>query len=175
MATAISLNYGISDPKTCRVEITPSSCPLGLNSSIKGSQTYTTPTGVVYRNFGMTVQDYNRGLRLPQQRTFVGPEYFNSGCTSLYCKDAQMCPSSVEAQSCERTTDMLDYLFERQSDFTGNNAPPPCFGGKCVDYGSTLGWQLSSSTDPASQQQLPVAWQTTQGASFGGCNTPLGL
>ena len=156
MASAINLNYGISDPETCRVEVVPTSCTRGARTTVHGSQVYTNPSGVVYRTGGMIVQDSNRGLRLPQQRSFLSPEYYNSGCTSLYCKDAQMCPGSVSAQTCDRTSDMMSFLFETQSDHTGNNAPPSCFGGgKCSGYDSTLGWQLSNK--PGALQ-----WETSQ-------------
>lgn len=167
MTTAISLNYGISNPETCRVEVTPSTCQIGANAVIKGSQTYTDPYNVTSHVYGMTVQNYNEGLRQPQMRTFLGPEYFNAGCTSLYCKDSQMCPSSVPAQSCERSNDMFAYLFEQQSNFTGSNPPPACFGGKCSGYDSTVGWSVSK------QNPTKLQWQSA--GLQGGCNTPLGM
>lgn len=168
MTTAISLNYGISNPETCRVEVVPSSCMTSLNSSIKGSQNYTTTGGIALHQYGMTVQNYNEGLRQPQMRTFLGPEYFNAGCTSLYCKDSNMCPSSVPARGCARSSDMFNYLFDHQSDFTGNDAPPACFGGKCSGYDSTIGWQLSST------QPSTVQWQTSGNTGMCG-NSPVGI
>lgn len=146
MTTAINLDFGLSPPSTCRTEVQPGTCKLGLNSIQKGSQRYTTPTGVTFRNNGMTVQDFNAGLRLPQMRTFLGPEYFNSGCTSLYCKDDTMCRGSKTARECQPTSDMMAYNFEAQCDSTGNSSPPWLAVGKGVTYNSTLGWELSDTS-----------------------------
>jgi len=165
MSSAITLNYGISPPKTCRVEVTPSTCQLGLNSAIKGSQNYTNPGGVTFHTYGMTVQDYNAGLRQPQMRTFLGPEYFNSGCSSLYCKDSALCQQSKMAQGCQRSDDMFTYLFAHQSDFTGNNAPQSvAIGSKCSGYNSVKGWELSS-TNPTQ-----LKWQAAPDAFAAGCS-----
>jgi len=112
---------------------------------MKGNQSYTTPGGVTFRTNGMTVTDFNQGLRLPQMRTFLGPEYWNAGCTSLYCKDSTMCPGGTNATTCAPTGDMFNYLFESHSDFTGNDAPPACFGGLCSGYSSVLGWETSNT------------------------------
>lgn len=80
-----------------------------------------------------------------------------------------MCPGNSVARGCDRSTDMFNYLFESQSDMTGNNAPPACFGGKCSGYDSTLGWETSQTVPGA------VKWQASPDAGAGGCNTPLGL
>jgi hypothetical protein len=162
---AIGLNFGMSPPETCRVEVQPSKCSTGVNSSIKGSQNYTTPQGVTYHQYGMTVSDYNQGLRVPQMRTFLGPEFFNGGCTSLYCKDSTMCPNSVKAQTCAQTQDMFKYLFDSERSFVGNTAPPACFGGKCSGYSSVPGWETSAS-NPTQLKWQAGSPPTACGASF---------
>lgn len=163
MTTAISLDYGISNPQTCRVEVQPSTVATGFNTVMKGGQKYTTPSGITYRINGMTITQPDKGLRMPQMRSFLAPEYYNSGCSSLYCKDAQMCPSSVTIQSDHENNDMMNFLFESHSDFTGNDAPPQCFAGgdKYSGYNSVRGWQTSGLS---SQMQ----WQS--GSVQGGCS-----
>src|SRR5579872_1435104 len=143
--SGISLDYGLSPPETCRVELNPGVCNTSPFSQMVGNQTFTNDNGVTFRQYGMTRQNYNVGLRMPQMRTFLGPDYFNSGCTSLYCKDGAMCPQSVVAKECQLSSDMFDYLFTHQGHHTGNGAPPPCFGGKCSGYDSTLGWQTDTN------------------------------
>jgi hypothetical protein len=161
MTTAISLDYQMSPPATCRVEIQPPSCQLNDKAKMKGNQVYTNPQDVTFREYGMTVQNYNSGLQMPQMRTFLGPEYFNGGCTSLYCKDSTMCPTGSTARSCQPSSDMFDYLFTSQSDFTGNSAPPQIAGGKCVSYDSVLGWELGANGEPKwkAQSGCLVPWE----------------
>jgi hypothetical protein len=143
-AALIGLGCDVADASTCRVEVEPSSCQVREGLTMKGGGKFTTPQGITYRMNGMTVSDYNRGLCQPQMRTFLGPEYFNSGCSSLYCRDKQTCPNSKMASGCNQTGDMMSYLFESQADFIGNDAPPPCFGGsKCGGYGSVVGWETN--------------------------------
>jgi hypothetical protein len=158
MTTAISLNYGISAPSTCRVEVLPGTTAVGYNTVMKGGQQYTTPFGVTYRMNGMTITHQDRGLHMPQMRSFLAPEYYNAGCTSLYCKDAQMCPGSTIARPGKEQQDMYDYLFEPQSDVTGNDAPPACFvgGDKYCSYNSVLGWQQTPGS-------TTLKWQTDGG------------
>jgi len=153
MATAISLDYQLSPPNTCRVEVQPTTMKVGMSAVQKGSQNYTNPGGIVYHQYGATMQDYNQGLRMPQMRTFLGPEIFNGGCVDLYCKDSTVCPHQRIATSSVVTNTMFDNVFAPQCDFTGNNAPPPCFAGKCSGYDSTVGWQIGANGKVQWQQE----------------------
>lgn len=145
MTTAIALNYGISPPHTCRVEVQPLE-PACAHSRMwqSGGGEFTAANGVHYVMNGMTVLRYNEGLTLAQSRGYLFPQYFNTGCSTLYCKDGTMCPNSTPVKSNPTTTSMLDYLFENHSDFTGNSAPPgDCSKG--TSYSSTRGWELQGN------------------------------
>lgn len=138
--------YAYSPSETCRVQ--PEQAPMmeGPGTIHRGFETHVTPYGVVYQQNGMTVSDFNRNLRLPQKRTFLGPEYFNGGCFSLYCKDSAQCPNSRLATPSPQTEALFQAAFDTPFDpATGNNAPPPCFGGNCNSYNSVTGWEITSS------------------------------
>lgn len=168
MASRIGLGCGIADASTCRMEVEPSSCKMGTGMTMQGGGKFTTAQDVTYRVNGMTISDYNAGLRQPQMRTFLGPEYFNSGCSSLYCRDKEACGGNMKlAKGCGQTGDMMSFLFESQADFIGNDAPPPCFGGsKCGGYGSVLGWETNPKGPglkwQAEGMQLACGQQTFQ-------------
>jgi hypothetical protein len=118
-----------------------------------GSKTYVSPYNVVYQRPGVTIREFNHaGLRLPQKRTFLGPEFFNSGCATLYGNSrfnggpssAMTDNSSVQA--------MFDFNFAPRPYFDGdgNNYPCFCAGSKgCGNLSSSfLGWEMDSTGTP---------------------------
>ncbi len=150
----IALNAGVSPPRTCRVTMDfpiRQACP---GRASMGAGEYITPPGVRYQTGGMSITNFNVGLRLPQRRTFLGPEYFNGGCVPENCKDAKQCPAGRRSTSTKATNQMFEAAFGSPMEFTGNDAPPQCFGGVCSSYNSTLGWEAT----PTGQ----LAWQTNQ-------------
>lgn len=161
MSTAIALNYGISDASTCLQEVVPNTCQTGFMTTMKGLQL---PTGPLQeRVYGMQIKNWQAG-KLPQQwGPSLYPEYFGGQCSSLYCKDAQMCPGNRNAKACSQTQDMLDYLFPRESNEIGNSAPPSVLiGPKCgATYDSVAGWEINN-------QGTGLKWQMqSQGSSCG--------
>lgn len=142
-ATGMNLNFQLSPQQTCRVALQPSEQTVNKGTMLLGEQTYVTPSGVRYMRPGMTVSDFNQRLRLPQRRTFLGPEYFNGGCVTPYCKDSTQCPESTQATVSPRTNSLFAAAFDTPFDFTGNDAPPQCFQGVCSGYNSVVGWETA--------------------------------
>jgi len=142
----MEFNAQASPPKTCAVELQLPVTVLNKGTMLQGQVNYTNQFGVKYVRPGMTVSDFNRGLRVPQQRTFLGPEYFNGGCAPLYCKDGVQCPQSVVASTPARTNALFEAAFGTLCPLTGNDAPPECFLGKCSGYNSTIGWEVVPSS-----------------------------
>lgn len=140
---------GLSPPETCRVEM-----PLVVPPS-----TCTLPGGIQYNIQGMTVFPQNQTLRVAQRRPWLEPEFYNSGCAPMYCKDQVQCPLGKIATESPKTRALLDAAFSSNCPFTGNDASPACFQGKCGTYNSTSGWEVT--------QDQKLRWQT-RNDSFGG-------
>jgi hypothetical protein len=109
-----------------------------------GSKIYTTPYNVVYYRPGVTVREFNHaGLRLPQKREFLGPEFFNTGCATLFGNNRfNVGPNSADTDSIG-TQAMYDYNFAPQPYFQGNDFDCYNAGVKCVSPNSALGWMLT--------------------------------
>ena len=108
-----------------------------------GSKMYTTPYNVVYYRPGVTVREFNHaGLRLPQKREFLGPEFFNSGCATLYGNNRFNQGPNTATSDSMGTQAMFDYNFATQPYYQGNNFDCYNAGAKCVSPNSALGWML---------------------------------
>ena len=121
------------------------------------SRTFVTPYNVTYYEPGVIVREFNhRALRLPQMREFLGPEFFNPGCATLYgnAKFDPNLPNSATNLAPE-TQQMYESLWAPQLYFEGNKPPCDCNGIKCDSPNGPNGWRFTSSGD--------VAWQTKQG------------
>ena len=121
-----------------------------------GSKTYVTPYNVVYQRPGVTIREFNpQSLRLPQKRTFLGPDFFNSGCVGLYGNSRwESGPSSAEEDAANSATRMMyDYSFQTRPYFEGNNVDCATAGAKCAGPNSALGWMLNPAGMPFWMEQ----------------------
>lgn len=161
MALRSANPFTLSPPETCRA--TPMNPPQKTRVGVmeRGGDSWVSPGGVAYSMSGMTVRDFNRGLRLPQKRDFLGPEIYNGGCAPLMCKDTTNCPNSVRTTTSPQVSAMFDQAFSSMSDFTGNDAPTSCFVGDCASYNSVTGWQYTS--------EGALLWQAANPTSMGSC------
>lgn len=137
---AIQVAYGrpVSHPTwgqvvaDCKVDIGHVSTPGFPNGSEHvlvpgkigdfGSQTYIADNNVVYRRNGVTIREFNhKDLRLPQKRTFLGPEIYNQGCMGLYGRSS--CDVVAKpADDGPRAKEMWDYLFSGSGIYVGSGA-----------------------------------------------------
>lgn len=106
-----------------------------------GSSKIVTPYGVTYYRPGVTVREFNHpSLRLPQKREFLGPEFYNSGCATLYGNSRfQQGPNSALSDA-DATQAMFNYNFRAQPFFQGNTASCYNAGAKGPSPNSALGW-----------------------------------
>ncbi len=104
-----------------------------------GTKRFITPDNVEFVQNGVTVREFNhRALRLPQKRPFLGPEFFNSGCATLYGTvgyDTNMADVNPAV-----TANMFNNVFASQGFFEGNNPAPCCTGVKAASSNSALGY-----------------------------------
>ena len=119
-----------------------------------GSSKIVTPYGVTYYRPGVTVREFNHAeLRLPQKRAFLGPEFFNSGCATLYGNSRfQQGPNSAVTDSLA-TQAMFDYNFGSQPFSQGNAVACYNAGMKGPSPNSALGWMTDQSGN--------LLWQST--------------
>jgi hypothetical protein len=96
-----------------------------------GSTKQVTSRGVIYYNPGVTVREFNhQELRLPQKRTFLGPEFYHSGCTTRYGSTrVDNFPNSAENIS-ENTLKMFDQAFESHDHAITQDFCTSCAGPK---------------------------------------------
>lgn len=114
-----------------------------------GSSKIVTPYGVTYYRPGVTTREFNGpDLRLPQKRDFLGPEFYNSGCATLYGNTRfTQGPNSAVTDSAA-TMAMFDYTFAPRPYFEGNAASCYNAGAKCMGPNSALGWMTDKSGTP---------------------------
>jgi hypothetical protein len=113
-----------------------------------GSKKFVTPYNVTYYQPGVTIREFNHeGLRLPQKREFLGPEFFNSGCTTLYGNNRFTTGPNTADTDSKDTMAMFDYTFATRPYFEGNNVTCSTVGAKCAGPNSPLGWMM----DPQKQ------------------------
>lgn len=152
-------------PPTCRVDmprISTWSEKGGECADIPGKRgslnqkTYVTPYGVTYYEPGVTVSEFNhRALRLPQKRDFLGAEFYNAGCATLYGRsnfDPSL-PNSARNLNTE-SEEMYQSLWMPQPYFTTNNPPCECNGIKCDSYNGPKGWVMDKNGVLAWQKQV---------------------
>lgn len=118
-----------------------------------GSSKTITPYGVTYYRPGVVVREFNHNdLRLPQKREFLGPEFYNSGCGTLYGNSRfNQGPNSATTET-SATMSMYNYMFGSEPYFQGNSANCYDAGVKCSGPNSALGWM----TDKTGK----LLWQT---------------
>jgi hypothetical protein len=119
-----------------------------------GSQKMVTPYGVTYYRPGVTVREFNGPeLRLPQKRAFLGPEFFNSGCATLYGNSRFNSGPNSALTDQAATQSMFNYTFSPRPYFEGNNASCYNAGVKCVGPNGALGWMMNKEGN--------LLWQAT--------------
>lgn len=131
----------------CRVD-KPSQCqPLGLNKWGRGFKTHTTHNETKSYDNGMIIYKPDAGLRLPQKRPFLTPEYFDGGCLDWYCPRKSLCPEGKLAGPTPQENRLFDHMFASNDFAQSNNNPLQCAGIKNGDANSYLGWQIAPGTD----------------------------
>lgn len=124
-----------------------------------GSSKTVTSYGVTYYHPGVVVREFNHPpLRLPQKREFLGPEFFNSGCATLYGNTRFDSGPNSALTDAAATRAMFDYNFASRPYFEGNNASCYNAGVKCTSPNSALGWMM----DPSGK----LLWQSTNAAEL---------
>jgi len=127
-----------------------------------GSSKIVTPYGVTYYRPGVTVREFNGPeLRLPQKREFLGPEFFNAGCATLYGNNRfNAGPNSALADSAASLA-MYNYVFAPRPYYEGNAASCYNAGVKCAGPNSALGWMQNASGTPLWQVMDAAALNAT--------------
>ncbi len=148
----------MSPEKTCRVRPNNSAVQAGPSpfKVVRGCRSNVTEAGVRYFHGGMTIVDFNKGLRLPQQPDFLFYDMYNPGCFPLTCKDSTQCPNSRPVHLHPRTKKMFEYEFSSSDPWIGNDAPSVCAGPKCNGYNSAVGWEVVGDHDK-------LRWETQRG------------
>ena len=126
----------------CRVN-RPNQCtPVSLNRWDKGGSQSTKYKDIRFYNHGMQIYRPEDGLRVPQRRSFLSPEYFDSGCLRPYCQQKANCPAGTFSGPTQREEKMFDYYFESRDPYEGNNGPMNCVGIKGDSINSFAGWAV---------------------------------
>lgn len=116
--------------------------------------------GAVYTQHGMLTETNPHGpLRVPQRRTFLMPEYFNSGCSTEYCAgDEKIYPTGRPACSGPQTSSWnnreLDPYFASTDPYYGNSVPVSMVCYKGITGNSTAGWLNAKPADGTSAVPL---------------------
>lgn len=128
------MNCRVNNPATCK--------PVSLNKwEVGGSQI--TENGVTMYNHGMIISKPGDGLTVYQRRSFIEPEYYNSGCSSLYCQDRLSCPEGKLSMPTKQENEMFDYFFASTDPFiTNNEMPRSCAGINEGNINSYSGWMV---------------------------------
>lgn len=123
-----------------------------------GSSKTVSPYGVVYYRPGVTVREFNHAdLRLPQKREFLGPEFFNGGCATLYANGRLASGPSSATTDTAATSSMLDRMFASQPYFEGNQASCYNAGVKGNSPNSALGWMMDKDRNLLWEAKSPDA------------------
>lgn len=132
-------------PISCRVD-NPMPCEeQSLNKWGRGFYSYK-HNGAIYQQNGMYEYRDGNGLRVSQRRPFITSEYYDAGCSSLYCDNNK--PDYPSGHSCNgqisrgdaETNKMLDNAFRSTDPFQSNSVPVSAVGIKGTSGNSTAGW-----------------------------------
>jgi hypothetical protein len=95
--------------------------------SVAGFATTIAPNGVIYQAGGEIIQQTaGKPLTLYQQRPFLFPRVYNSGCVGPYCTNRSICPCSVPDVTCAPTNALFDNVFRSDDPFTTGAIPLAC-------------------------------------------------
>jgi hypothetical protein len=111
-----------------------------------------------YKAINHGVIDYKpfAGLRTPQRRDFLEPQYYNSGCTSPFCLTGFDCPSGETTGISPSEKILFDNMFTSWDLDIGNKGSRSCVGIKRGTANSYEGWQTNSSGVPIWQANARV-------------------
>jgi len=129
-----------------------------------GSKKYVTPYNVIYHEPGTIIRNWNhRGLRLPQKQAYLAPEFYNSGCSTLYGSSKfDNGPNSATSNSAS-TNAMYDTMFSSMPYNEGNNVSCACGScGTCKGYNSSAGWMVEKNGKLAWENQALAQQQAYQ-------------
>lgn len=136
-----------ADPSNCRVDA-PNQCELKRfnmwDIKNKDERQYSDYVSVYH---GMTDYKPSNGLRVSQKRTFLEPEYFNSGCVQPYCLNKAECPSGNITTTSNTEKALFNKMFQSIDVDTGNNGPGTCVGIKRDTQNSYSGWETTPLTN----------------------------
>lgn len=146
----MSQYFAQSPAKTCMVRAANPPTNRGFHKTGRDFTMFTTPYDVTYHKGGMTMVDWNQGLRQPQRGEYLSFRYYNSGCAPIYCKDSTVCPGSANVTSqSEHSSAMFESLFNSPANYyVGNQLRPQCVTVKCDSYNSPSGWVAGPGGKP---------------------------
>jgi hypothetical protein len=120
-----------------------------------GSKVYINQNNVIYQRRGVVVREFNHeGLRLPQKREFLGPEFFNSGCATLYGNSRFTQGPNSATTDPAYTLAMFNHNFAPRPYYEGNDVNCVNAGAKCISPNSALGWMLDQHETPLWMSQI---------------------
>lgn len=135
------------DPSNCRVNA-PNECEMKRfntwNIQSKDQPQFSDYPAVYH---GMTDYKPSNGLRVAQKRTFLEPEYYNSGCVQPYCLNKNECPSGNITTTTRTENVLFNKMFRSIDVDTGNNGPSTCVGIKRDTQNSYSGWETTPLTN----------------------------
>ncbi len=147
----------VNNPETCEEQ--------SLNKWGRGFFQYDY-NGSTFSQNGMYQWKPQNGLRVYQQPQYLSTEYFNSGCSSLYCNNDQDvyptghgCTGGKPSRGDAETTETLNYYFQSTDPFQGNSVPVNAVGIKGTTQNSTAGWISVENKDG---KQVPLWTLQTQ-------------
>ena len=136
------------DPMNCRVN-KPDHCEnVSLNKWERQAFEVDKYKDIRYYHHGMQIYRPDEGLRLPQKRPFLTPEYYDQGCFEWYCPQKRLCPTGTFAGPTPIEEKMLNENFASIDWAVKNGGPASCVGIKGISENSYLGWAI-----PPGQQQ----------------------
>lgn len=110
-----------------------------------GSKTYISPNNVIYQQPGVTIREFNhRGLNWHQKKEHLGPEFFNTGCATLYGNSLHDHGPNTTVDD-KKTQDMFNYYFSSVEAFRGNNPWIGNAGVKHSTMNSANGWHVEKN------------------------------
>lgn len=148
MGDISNLNATVPEPQSCRTDFVPSVTVVNPLVRQLGNQAY----GPWHYN-GMTEVSENWALPTPQHRSFLFPQYFSSGCVSLYCNSQSQCPGSKPAQVMLGSP--MNQMFQPNPVFA-DQLPGSCFQGKSLQN-TSLGWMTVAGGQRAGFQTAEAA------------------
>jgi hypothetical protein len=150
MPPAPSVPQPGNDPnlRTCRVN-NPIQCnAIGFNRWDLKSMDLPQYSDYKAVYHGVIEKKGSAGLRVPQQRTFLDDQYYDSGCTSPYCLTKNECPNGETTQPSAAETNLFDNMFRSWDLDIGNAGPRTCTGITRGTYDSFSGWTTNADGVP---------------------------